>query len=327
MMDFVKTAMNTIPSTFNSSHISYTVIGENNKIDKNAKLKVTVVILNRGQRLLKERQFEAICNLDVAKIISIEPPESFLGAAKLAKKFKKLSFIVPSAPITTGDGINIAIEEAKTPYVLVVWNNIDIYPTALTKALLERFEQSQNVISAAVLYNRYADILPTVFRPTIYQKKRLNVVKLMPSAKGLFTLLPYDYCGLYNRRVFKQLGGFDSNFKSPYWQLLDFGLRTYMWGHHISLDNQLRFDFQGEVEPLDETVNQDYPLFYLKNLALRIKKGEAILPKWAYISYKKMVHASRLNNSVKYGLVKEWVKYYKRVFIREATDVVYSWES
>ena len=326
-MESVKTAMNTIPSIFNNNYLHYTVIGDNNKIDKNAKYRVCVVVLNRGQRLLKEEQFSALSDLDVAQIISVEPPESFLGASAMAKKFKKLSFIVPATPISQGDGINIAVEEAKCPYILVIWNNMRVALTALSNSVLERSHEHNDVVTAAILYNRFGDILPTSFEPTFFKKKRLNVIKVVPSMEHPQTLIPYDYCGLYNRRLFKQLGGFDSSFKTPYWQLLDFGMRCYMWGHHIRFDNQLRFDFQSELEPLDETVNQDYPLFYLKNLAVKIKKGQAILPKWAYISYKKMIHGSRINDSVTYPLVKEWVNYYKQVFIREATDVVYSWES
>ena len=67
--------MSIIPSIFNQNQ-SYTVIGDRIPPETEKGIPVSVVILNRGERVYKENQYAELEHSDFSEIISIEPLES-----------------------------------------------------------------------------------------------------------------------------------------------------------------------------------------------------------------------------------------------------------
>ena len=87
-----------------------------------------------------------------------------------------------------------------------------------------------------------------------------NIVK-----DGMSTIFPYDYIGIYNRKKFIQLGGFDYTIKSSYWQNLDLAVRSWLWGEETRLTTMIQFSYIDELPCIDTTVNKDYLTYHLKN--------------------------------------------------------------
>ena len=106
----------------------------------------------------------------------------------------------------------------------------------------------------------------------LFHKELLKVVPLGENNQ-LKTLYPFMYVGLYNKDKFIQIGGYDIGILNTYWQKLDFGLRTYMWGEKISAHKSFIINLgQNDKIIEDITPDKDYRLYCLKNLSVVIKK-------------------------------------------------------
>ena len=319
--------MSTIPSTSNSLRVPYTVIGEN-KISPDRKIhNVTAVVLNRGERVYKENQFEELEALGFSEVISIEPPNSFYNVEAYARRFKHMRFIVPEKETTAGESINLAIRESNCPLVLVLWNNMHIANASLSKKVLERALASGNVCTVPTFYSKKNDPLPVIHQPAFYKRKRLKIINSQPAQSNLYTIFPHDYCGFYNRQLFEKMGGYDHSFNSPYWQLMDFGLRVYMWGGKISADLTSRLSYLQDVSPINQSINKDYSLFYLKTIALRFKKDFAYLPGVRFFTFLKLQKVGFFDSLKVFRSVRKWTKLNKFRFIQSAISVVKLWES
>jgi hypothetical protein len=84
--------------------------------------------------------------------------------------------------------------------------------------------------------------------------------------------------GIYDRERFIRLGGFDGTLKNAYWQFMDFGFRSWLWGEEIRSAQQVKISYNGEVPTEDNTIGESYLRFYLKNLAPVFRKDYAHLP-------------------------------------------------
>lgn len=318
--------MSTTPVTSSKADSSYTVIGETRRVIDQNSLPVSVVILNRGERIYKENQFLELENAGFAEVISVEPPNSFYDVETYARRFKKMKFVVPKKNLSPGEYINIAASEASAPLLLVIWNNMHLPLASYSKKIIIRAIEEGNICTVPFLYSRRNDPLPTIHQPALYKRKRLKMVSCQPSQSHLYTLAAHDYCGFYNRKILIESGGFDSNFTEPWWQLMDFGLRSYMWGNRIHCDLTFRMNYQQEVKPLDQSVTVDYAFFYLKNLAIRFKKDKAYLPGRRYFTFRRQIGGSSTGSWKKFMAIKHWISSNRFRYIQDATKVAHLWE-
>lgn len=318
--------MNTTLSTSKFLRSPYTVIGAGRTLSKKAHYPISVVILNHGQRVDKESQYLELEQSGFQEVISVEPPESFYEVEAFARRFSHMKFIVPTTKLTTGECINLAVEEAISPLVLVLWNQIHIPPISFSSKMIKRALESGLCCTIPSLYNRRSEGIMMIHQPIFYKKRRLKVIPSLPNQQTLYSLFPHDYCGLYNKKVFQYMGGFDHHFKSDYWQLLDFGLRTYMWGSKIKCDLTFRLNYLQEAEPIDQSLNSDYALFYLKNLAVRIKNKNAYLPIVRYFSFRRHLDSKEGNSWTRYKEIRNWVYQNRLRYTQNAMSVVHHWE-
>jgi len=319
--------MSTIPTTSKGLRVPYTVIGENRKVLDRELHNVTAVVLNRGERIYKDNQFQELESLGFSEIISIEPPTSFYNIESYARRFKHIRFIVPEQETSPGEAINLAIGEANCPLVLVIWNNMHLTKASLSKKILERALSGGNICTVSSFLNRRNDSIPVIYQPALYKRKRLNVINSQPAQGNLFTLFPHDYCGFYNKRLFEEMGGYDHSFSDEYWQLMDFGFRSYMCGGRFFSDLTFRISYQHDISPLNQSITDDYALFYLKNMAIRFKKDRAYLPISRFFSFNRVYKGSFFESRRVFRSVRKWVRLNGYRYIQSATSVVNLWEN
>ncbi|PKL08638.1 MAG: hypothetical protein CVV51_07985, partial [Spirochaetae bacterium HGW-Spirochaetae-7] len=143
-------------------------------------------------------------------------------------------------------------------------------------------------LDAACLVPMLSDVsgslVPSMSHPA-QSGKALKVVQLPPRKDGEKSLYPFDACGIYSREKFSQLGGFDWTIGNPYWQKLDFGMRSWLWGETIRYAQALKLNYDGQSPSLDTTPDGDYGRFWLKNLAPVNSGDSAVLPRSRLLSY------------------------------------------
>ena len=140
------------------------------------------------------------------------------------------------------------------------------------------------------------------------------------------SLYPFDYCGIYHRGEFIFVGGYDVAMRNPHWQKVDFGFRTRMWGKQIELEGRFRIRYLHDPPSEDETVDEDYKKFFLKNLALRFRGDSATIPRVRFLSYF-LGSGSGLVNAVKeFRAASRWIDKNKYLFQDDAKGVTELWE-
>jgi hypothetical protein len=154
-------------------------------------------------------------------------------------------------------------------------------------------------------------------------------VKVMPwqgikdSCKSLF---PFDYCGIYHKERFINIGGFDPEITNPYWQKVDFGFRAFLWGEEIQLSKNVHIHYVGDVHSEDVTPDESYKRFYLKNIYVKVKKGIGYLPYYRFLHYLLHSNTGPFVSWKEFHKVKQWVPMHNKDFKTNAHNLIDRWE-
>jgi hypothetical protein len=319
--------MNTTPSTTNAGSLGgYTVFG--NKAPLKASNNISLCILRRGGKIFTQSVLDSFKNSDADEIIHIDGLWSKGGnrneTEALALRNKDIRFIQSKDPRTIGELINLGIHEARRDLVLFVWDDMKTAPAKFTEKLVHRMLSSASIVSSPILQNTNGDVIPSLSVPAFHGRK-LQVLKLAPRADRVLSLYPADFCGFYAKSRFQLLGGFDPLIRSPYWQLLDFGYRSYLWGERILTTTGFRVQYLDNPWEEIRTPNKDYIRFYLKNLALRFTGDSCELPfsralkAWITFGLRPSVYSEIKK-------VREWVHNNRFRFKEDARSITETWE-
>jgi hypothetical protein len=277
--------MSTIPTTFNETLPSYTVVGGKERLASSG---LSAVLLNRGRLYTRRNLFFDLEKTGFDNIISIEPSPAHYDIDELAVRFPFVRFVLLRENISLGEQINLAVSEMDSPLFFVFWNDLKIIAGGTARRMAERLtchddvegeekNQFRRLCTVPVIQTSRFETLPTLMIPALRHNK-LRTMFLNPTNEGLPSLYPFDGVGIYDRDRFIQLGGFDGTLKSSYWQLMDFGFRAYLWGEEIASTQTLKLSYEASTPAEDNTMSADYNRFYLKNLAPIFRGDYACLP-------------------------------------------------
>lgn len=266
--------MSTTPST---SNVDYTVVGGRpSDRDSRGRLSLSILVLHRPGSLPRPDLYEDLQRWGGQEIVAVASAGGKAEVERLSQRFPSVRFIIPGREIGIGARINLAMEEARGRLVCVTWNQVAFEP--FSPRLIDGMLSGGKLCYTPTLRTRKGEIVPTVVAPALF-KATLKVLFLPPSGEERPTLFPYDYLGVYDRERFRFLGGYDATIDSPYWQKLDFGFRSYLWGEETAVRSDLRAQSEVDLPTEDTTPDQSYRRFFLKNLAIRFDGSGATLPK------------------------------------------------
>ncbi len=275
---YAGSAMNTIPTTSKRPRIPYTVVSGGSRIKQQKKPgKITLLILNQGNSLYKEEMLRDVEKLGFCEIISIENPGVSYDVENVSRKIPSVKFLLLQESCNTGEQINIGIKEAESDFVFVIWNNMKLPSSSLSVSLADFLYSGEYLCTVPVMKNMEKEMIPSISVPA-FQKKSLKVIFAFPKRKGVLSLFPFDFTGIYNREKFLNCGGYDYSIKNPYWQKMDFGMRANLWGEKIVCFTALQVSYIGKSIADDNSTDRYYRMFYLKNLAVRYNGDSGYLP-------------------------------------------------
>lgn len=315
--------MNIIPSTFDEHQINRTVIGGRIE-NKNASLDISVILLNNNGSHFKDALFENLLECNFRSIVSVELGANNFSIEDLAKKFPSVKFIVPLEKTTDGEMINLAMAEVESDYVLVLRNTLNITPGFIHENLAERLLKDDVFCIVPRLTDSNKNSIMVQFSPSV-SKNHFVVEESFVVNDGMKTLFPTDNIALYNRKKFIQLGGFDYGIKSNYWQNLDLGLRSWLWGEETKLTTLLQFSYI--EEPIfDKTINLDYLRFFLKNGIHKIKNDEPYISNFAFPKFFLNSSCGYLEAKRQFKATKNWVKQNKYKIKMDLESLIVNWK-
>ncbi len=317
--------MNTIPTTSKRVRIPYTVVG-GEKFDKKQRPRgpVSMVILNRSGRLYKADVAAQLDKCGIHEIISVEGPAVSYDIENLSLKYPRIRFVLLHEEASPGEKINIAVEEAHSSLVLVIWDDIKIPQPVISSKLVQKIHESDILCTVPLLQDGKRETVPSIAAPAFYRKK-LKCLHLLPQTEGMDTIFPFDYIGLYKKDLFTQSGGYDGTITEPHWQKLDFGFRSRMWGEKIRCAASFQLQYIGEIPSEDENISEGYRHFFLKNLAIRFNGDTGSLPRAKFLSYWLKSGAGFINSLEEFRKVREWVEINKYRFKEDARSVTELW--
>ncbi|MBN2510804.1 MAG: hypothetical protein JXB03_11025 [Spirochaetales bacterium] len=325
--------MNTIPITSKPLQIPYTVIGgkKQDKIQRYPE-KFTLLILNRQGRIYRQDLFQNLEKTGFGEILSLESSSASFDLEHLTRKFPKVRFLQfhedrkqPDKTATIGEKINVGLEEANGRFVCVIWNDLSFKRDMVPAAVFEEIQSRPFLCRVPSLEDTRGEPIPSLLGPAFY-KHSLKIVPLETGTAPAPSIYPFDYCGFYDKEKFLLSGGFDGNIKNPYWQILDFGFRNFMWGEQILSMPALKLTYSQEPPSFDSSRDSDYLRFFLKNLAVRFHGDCGKLSKWKFIPFylKSGLHFSKALKQ--FNEVRQWVDLNTFRFSQDAVSVTDLWD-
>ncbi len=317
--------MSTTPST---SEAAYTVVG-GRRPERDAgggtAVSPAVVVLNREGRLHREEVLREYGGSGLAEVVYVSGPEGGWDIEARSRQFPDVRFVLVKQEASVGAWINLAMQETRAPLVLVLWSNTRFDLGSLSGQLLESIAAEQAACVVPRMQTERGEPIPTVHMP-VFIRRRPRVIPLTEVRDRTMCLYPYDYCGIYGRQRFLQVGGFDPEIRSAYWQKLDFGFRSLLWGERIVVRTGLVFTHQGPLAPEDTTRDAGYKLCYLKNLAVAVRSEGGVLPWRRFPAYLLGSDTGPIASWREFESARRWVEANRVRFRREARALADLWE-
>ncbi len=317
-------AMNTIPSIFNEREIRRAVVGGSEKNQKST-INISVVLLNSIGSHYRIQSLENLTKCGFKNIVSVENKQVNFNLEECARRYPYVKFITPLDEVTTGELINIGISEVDTEYVLVIRDSMKIPSGGFPESIIKHLRERDSICVCPMFVSEKYHSVPVQVIPKIEK----NNLKFEPSVQvydGCPTVYPYDFIGIYNRDKFIKLGGFDYTISSPYWQNLDFSMRSWLWGETITIMPILRMLYEQEIDPVDATIDESYLRFFLKNVAPQIRTDYAYIPINKFFNYFFNCRKNLIEAVSDFKDARNWVKDNRYRFKTDVRVFVENWE-
>lgn len=211
--------------------------------------------------------------------------------------YPEVTFIVFSNDTTTGEYINAMANECYTDYFLIVRSDTELI--AFDGALLLEVLSAKDhpVVITPLMISSEGEVMPTLRTPYL-RGREVDPQSFLPDMDKNVeerTLYPVLALGLYDRALFQRLRGYDPEILSEYYQSLDLGTRSWLFGCSIKFSPSLAVLFPKRVSLIeDRSECTGMNRFYTKALSIKRIAGKNLVSKW-----KPYVDKDCLNNEIK----------------------------
>jgi hypothetical protein len=209
------------------------------------------------------------CRKGVGEIILVESAGILLRHGRPDPlSFPRLRCLLVQEPLTVGEKINLAVEEALGDWVLVQWTDMAWGDMPSSSRMWQEVSNRKEAVLVPELSNRFGEGVPSRFGPSLL-KKEFKPLPIGQGEEDKDSIYPFDFVGLLNKAKFRALGGYDGDNPSPYWQCMDFGLRSHLWGEHFYALPGFRMKYLSDLSATDSSYDDGYRRFFLRNLMVR----------------------------------------------------------
>ena len=192
--------------------------------------KISVIIPNyNGKKLLKKNLSSVIKNCPNCQVIVIDDASTDDSVNFIHRNFKKIKIIELKKNRGFAYAANLGVRQATGDFVVLL--NSDVSPkNNFLKPALDHFK-NRKVFAVALADHSHENgkIMIRGRGGAIFIKGFVNHFAL-PS-KSAETLWVSGGSGLFDKRKFLELGGFDTNFVPFYWEDIDLSFRAWRSGY------------------------------------------------------------------------------------------------
>jgi len=314
--------MSIIPTIFNEHAVPYTLVGGKNfKRELN---NVGAIIMSRGGWYNFPSIVKSLLEIGCTSIISVESPKKSIDLENMIDEYPFVKFLLPQEETTIGENINIAVSELKTDYAIVLWNDQSILDSSHLSKAVEQAKELDKMCLSPVAITKTNDMISVQMLP-ILKNGHFSTEAIPIIQNNTRSIYAFDFTGIYNCKKFMDFGGFDYTLKNPYWQNLDFGFRTFLWGEEIVINTHFKLKYLSSIPVEDTSYDDAYTRFYIKNLRPTVANGKAYIKFDVFFSY---MSGMGFNPFMAYNYFKvgyDWVKKNQKRFIVPPYDLISNW--
>jgi len=303
---------------------SYAVLGHSWSEGSRFDLRVSLVVLTRGPALFRPQVLTDFQELGFFETLCVETGSLRYDVAALVRQLPGLRVMVHGGTSNPGRLVNLAAREVRGDRFLVVWDDQTIPEQGLYSRVQTVWQQSTSVAVVPELRDRQGRELPSVLVPGL-EKDRLKILALGTDQENVDTLFAPDYTALYERRRFLRTGGYDTALANPFWQKVDWGLRSRLWGETLTVERAFNVDYCTEPPVEDQTPDRSYPRFFLRNLAVRHAGDHGVLPFARFWAHARRAGLPWSESLVGFLREREWVKTNRYRFRTDARLLTELW--
>ena len=335
--------MSTIPLTFNDNLPSYTAVGGT---DRRASTGLSAVVLNRSGRYPRYGLFEELGKAGFDYVISMEGANTRYDLEELSADFPFVRFILLKENVSPGEEINLAAAELSGPLFFVLWNDLKILRGGGAERMAERLSAvnqpgqdndnpCKRLCTVPLIQDGRSETVPTLIAPALVPEGKsggiarsvIRTIPFIPRREGFRSLYPFDGIGIYDRERFIRLGGFDPAIRNFYWQLMDFGFRSFLWGEEIAFTQLVKLSYEGVLPEEDSTPGDGYLRFFLKNMAPVFRGDYAHIPLRRFPAYCGKRGGVFFGAWEEFSAARSWVKTNRYRFTSDARTIAERWEN
>ena len=337
--------MNSIPLTFSGDLPSYTAVGGT---DRRASTGLSAVILNRSGRYPLYGLFEELGKAGFDYVISMEGSNTRYDVEALSADFPFVRFILLKEKVSPGEEINLAAAELSSPLFFVLWNDLKILRGGGAERMAERLvlgagsqpgqdtgNPYKRLCTAPLIQDGRSETMPTLIAPALVPEGKsggfagsiIKTIRFFSRKEAFPSLYPFDGIGIYDRERFMRLGGFDPAIKNFYWQLMDFGFRSFLWGEEIAFTRMVKLSYEGVLPEEDSTPGDGYLRFFLKNMAPVFRSDYAHIPLRRFPGYYRKRGGVLFGAWEEFSAARDWVKTNRYRFCSDARTIAERWEN
>jgi hypothetical protein len=300
---------------------------------------LSAVLLNRRGLFFRRSLFQELEKAGFDYVISLESTPEHYDVEDLSGRFPFVRFVLIPGGLSVGEQINLGAGEAPGPLFFVLWNDLRIITGGGADRMAERislspeelkkappgFSRFRRLCTVPWLLNSRFETHPTLIAPAVY-RKNVKTLVFSPRREELPSLYPFDGVGIYDRERFISLEGFDPRIQNPYWQLMDFGFRAHLWGEEISITQHIKLSSESLIPVEDNTIDEGYRRFYLKNIAPVFRDHQAHLPWRRFPAYLSSSGWDVIGAWEEFKEARRWVGENAARWKRDARTLNDSWE-
>jgi hypothetical protein len=309
---------------------NYTVLGRGPDSSLLKKSRpVSLVNIIRGRKYQRLEDIRHLASLNYFDTIVMLPRDNALPYEELVSEFPNLRLFLFDPPLleprrSPGTLINLGIREAAGEVALFCWGGTGVSISQEAVAQL----RSSVLCYVPQLRKPGGGLLPSMFVPAGQSEGAsaapIKPVPVIPDGRENESLFPPDYLGLYIKERFTRVGGYDESFSNPYWQKLEFGYRSRLWGERIAYLPGFRVDYHNEPEVEESTPDEDYLRLYLRTQAIRYTGDRAQLPAGRFWAYYRAGNSNLFQAWERFAGERRWVKkhrYHYRFDLRQLVEL------
>lgn len=306
---------------------AYTVMGGDG-LDRERKDRkgLSIVLIHSTARPFRSELFKELCKIGATEVISIESAPCPYDVESLSRQHEILRFLIFTDTKNIGVRIDTAFREALCNQILVLNGDMHINASSISSRVFAKIAERGRICTVPIFRDPQGGIQPSVIAALPNSKGAFETHIRLPGREETATLAPWNYCAVYKKDSHEKIGGFDPQIREPWWQLLEYGMRSWLWGEEIHTHPALKVNCLGEIPPQDTSPGPGYRRFFLKTLAVRRRRDSGILSRRRWWSYLRHSGDNSRQAVEDWKEIRHWVQKNRFNFVKDAAQLIELWD-